>query len=87
MKGLPPNDTDPRVEAFLVEGYRRMPGWQKLERMCELNRAAHELALTDIRRRHPNDSPREQRLRLASRWLSADTMRTVFGWDPDREGR
>jgi hypothetical protein len=23
---------------------------------------------------------------LASRWLSAETMRKVYGWDPDEEG-
>ena len=40
----------------------------------------------DIRRRHPDATSREQQLRLASRWLPAETMRRVFGWDPDREG-
>ncbi len=55
--------------------------------MGALNRMAKELALADIRYRHPDDTPRQRRMRLASRWLDADTMRRVFGWDPDLEGR
>ncbi|MBX3186665.1 MAG: hypothetical protein KF819_06605 [Labilithrix sp.] len=86
MRDAPPNDTDPKVDAILIAGYRRMAAWQKLERMCALNRMGQELALADLRRRYPDDSPREQRLRLASRWLDADLMRKVFGWDPGREG-
>src|SRR5438270_8130046 len=62
-----PNDTDPLVEAMLVEGYRRMSPSQKLERVRALTRAVQELALVDIRRRHPDADEREQALRLASR--------------------
>ena len=82
----PLSDTSPEVERVLVELYRRMPNWQKLRQVSELTRAVQELALCDIRRRHPHTDEREQRLRLASRWLSAETMRKVFGWDPDEEG-
>ncbi len=80
------DDTDPAVQAILLEGYRRMSGAQKLARMCAMYRMAQELARADIRRRYPDDSPRQVQLRLASRWLGADLMRRVFGWDPDREG-
>src|SRR5438876_10780867 len=62
-----PNDTDPLVEAMLVEGYRGMSPSQKLERVRALTRAVQELALVDIRRRHPDADEREQALRLASR--------------------
>jgi hypothetical protein len=70
----------------LFELYRRMSACRKLQQVCELNRAVQELALCDIRRRHPQADEHEQRLRLASRWLSAETMRKVYGWDPDEEG-
>jgi len=80
------SDTSPDMERVLIELYRRMPNWQKLRQVSELTRAVQELALCDIRRRHPHADEREQRLRLASRWLDAETMRQVFGWDPDREG-
>jgi len=59
---------------------------QKLRQVSELTRMVQELALCDIRRRHPHADEREQQLRLASRWLDAETMRQVFGWDLDREG-
>jgi hypothetical protein len=82
----PLSDTSPEVEKVLIELYRRMPNWQKLRQVSELTRAVQELALCDIRRRHPHADEREQRLRLASRWLTAETMRKVYGWDPDKEG-
>lgn len=85
MRPISP-DTDPEVERILIEGYRRMPASQKLQRVRELNQLVQRLALADIRRRYPDASPRECQLRLASRWLDADLMRKVFGWDPEQEG-
>jgi hypothetical protein len=85
MKPLSP-DTDPQIEKVLVEGYRRMPVWRKLQQVCELTQFVQELALADIRRRHPDEGEREWNLRLASRWLEPELMRRAFGWDPDREG-
>jgi hypothetical protein len=58
-----PDDTDPAIKALLIEGYRRMSPSQKLERVRVLTRAVQELALADIRRRHPNADEREQALR------------------------
>ena len=84
--GRPLSDTRPAAERVLIELYRRMPAWQKLRQVSELTRAVQELALCDIRRRHPQADEREQKLRLASRWLRAETMRKVYGWDPEREG-
>src|SRR5205085_6844064 len=76
-----PNDTDPLVEAMLVEGYRGMSPSQKLERVRALTRAVQELALLDIRRRQPDADEREQALRLASRWIEPELMVRAFGWD------
>jgi hypothetical protein len=81
MNGTSPSDTHPAVEALLIEGYRRMSPSQKLERVRALNHAVQELALADIRRRHPDADEREQALRLASRWLDPDLMVHAFGWD------
>jgi hypothetical protein len=36
----PTNDTHPAIEAFLIEGYRKMTAAQKLERVRALTRAA-----------------------------------------------
>lgn len=80
------NDTDPAVEAIVIQGYRRMSAAQKLERVRALTRAVQELALSDVRRRHPNEGPREQALRVASRWIEPELMARAFGWDVRREG-
>ena len=85
-KRPPLSDTSPEAEKVLIDLYRRAPSWQKLRQVSELTRMVQELALCDIRRRHPNADEREKKLRLASRWLSAETMRHVFGWDPEKEG-
>jgi hypothetical protein len=54
---------------------------QKLERVRALTRTVQQLALLDIRRRHPLADEREQALRLASRWIEPELMRRAFGWD------
>ena len=86
MRGDAPNDTDPRIEAVLLAGYRAMSVSQKLERVSALTQTVQELALLDIRRRHPGADRRELALRLASRWLDADLMKRAFGWDVDSAG-
>lgn len=86
MSDCLPNDTHPRVEAILIEGYRRMSPTQKLERVRALTRAVQELALLDVRRRHPGADAHEQALRVASRWLEPDLMVRAFGWDAREVG-
>ena len=80
------DDTSPEAEEVLIEGYRRMSPASKLQKVGELTRAVQQMALARIRAEHPAADARELRLRLASLWIDADTMRAAFGWDPDREG-
>ncbi|MGC8640153.1 MAG: hypothetical protein ACP5XB_09790 [Isosphaeraceae bacterium] len=80
------DDTDPAVRAMLIEGYRAMSPAQKLERVWLLTRTVQEIALADIRRRHPDADEREQMLRLASRRLDPEVMDRVFGWDVRKVG-
>ena len=82
----PTDDTDPAIEAFLIEGYRRMSPAQKLDRVRALTRAVQQLALLDIRRRHPGADEREQALRLASRWIEPELMLRAFGWNVREAG-
>ena len=82
----PTNDTDPRVEAVLVAGYRAMSASQKLARVTDLTRTVQQLALLDIRRRHPHAAQRELALRLASRWIDPDLMKRAFDWDARAAG-
>lgn len=86
MHGGLPNDTDPRIEAVLIDGYRRMSASEKLRRVSALTRAVQELALLDVRRRHPSADKREQALRVASRWIEPELMLRAFGWDVSRKG-
>lgn len=86
MLSSPTNDTDPRIEAVLVAGYRAMSASQKLARVTALTHAVQQLALLDIRRRHPHAAQRELDLRLASRWLDPDLMKRVFDWDVQAAG-
>jgi hypothetical protein len=81
-----PTDTHPKVEALLLEGYRRMSVAEKMSRVVAMSRAVQQLGLADVRRAHPDADDRELSLRLASRRLDAATMRRAFGWDPEVEG-
>jgi len=81
-----PNDTNPRIEALMLERYRRMSPAQKLAIVDGLSVMVQELALADIRRRHPDANARELKLRLVSRSLDPSTMRRVFDWDPELMG-
>jgi hypothetical protein len=79
-------DTHPEIERILIEAYRRMTPAEKFRRVEGMNRAMEMLAMADIKRRYPNASEHECRLRAASRRLPAELMRKAFGWDPDKEG-
>jgi len=86
MDPTQPNDTDPRIEAVLIAGYRAMSAAEKAERVSQLTRAVQEMALLDVRRRHPEADEREQALRVASRWLDPEIMKRVFNWNVDEAG-
>ncbi len=70
----------------MLDILRRMTPVQRLRRSFELRHSVLKLARVRIHREHPDASPRELSLRLASLWLDRDTMRRVWGWDPDVEG-
>ena len=81
-----PNDTDRKVQAFLIEGYRRMSEAERLQKVFELNRLLVKLMEAEVRHRHPNADEREIRLRVASRWLLPELMQKAFGWNPKERG-
>jgi hypothetical protein len=80
------NDTPPEIERILIEGYRGMPAWRKLQQVAELTTLVTQLAMNDVRGKHPYADEREIKLRLASRWLDPELMRQAFGWDVEKEG-
>ena len=85
MKTLSP-DTSPEVERIMIEGYRKMPAWKRIEQVWELTQLVRQLAMNDIRRRYPLADDRDRKLRLASRWLEPELMKKAFDWDPEKEG-
>lgn len=46
-------DTPPEIEQMLIEGYRKMPAWKRLQQVVDLNKLVQQMAMDDIRRRHP----------------------------------
>jgi hypothetical protein len=81
-----PNDTHPTIDALLIEGFRNMTPSRKIEIVSQLTRAVQELALADVRRRHPYADARELELRVASRWIEPELMLAAFGWDVEKMG-
>lgn len=79
-------DTPPEIEQMLIEGYRKMPAWRKLQQVGELTELVSQLAMNDLRRRYPQATERELKLRLISRWLEPELMQKAFDWDPEKEG-
>jgi hypothetical protein len=82
----PTNDTHPDIEARMIAGYRAMSPARKLELMFALVKTVNDLAMMDIRRRHPHADERELRLRLASRTMDPELLKRAFGWDVEVEG-
>jgi hypothetical protein len=80
------DDTHPLIQALIMEGYRKMSAAEKLQCVRRLTLAIQELALADVRRRHPRADAREQALRVASRWIEPSLMARAFGWDPRTAG-
>ncbi len=79
-------DTTPEAERVLIEAYRKMPAWKKLQCIVDLNQFLRNAQLAQIRQRYPDAGERELKMRLASRWIEPELMRQAFGWDPDKEG-
>lgn len=80
-------DTPPEIEEIVLERYRRMPPFEKLMQVFELNQMAQQMAALRIQAQYgPDLSERELRLRLAALWLDRDLMIEAFGWDPQVKG-
>lgn len=68
----------------MEEHWRAATPAARFKRVAELTALAHRAALAMIRKRHPDESDRQHRLRLAARYIDAETMRAAFGWSDDR---
>jgi hypothetical protein len=72
-------DTSAVAEAVMLDIYRRMPSWRKLEIVDDANRTARQLAIIGLRSRHPQDSPARLRRRLLALVLGEPKATEVYG--------
>lgn len=83
-------DTTVDIEQRQVEAWRRLSPAARLQLVSDTTRAVIDLALSGIRRRHPEANERECFLRLAAVLLGTDTTRRIYpdaAQLPDLTGR
>jgi hypothetical protein len=71
-------DTTADIEQLQVDAWRRLSPLERLRLVSDATRAALNLSLAGIRRRHPDAPERECFLRLAAILLGVDTARRVY---------
>jgi len=79
------SDTDEKAERVLIELLRAAPAWKKLEQVEELTETSRQLTLTGLRKRYPQASDQELRLRLASLLFGRETAIRAYGRDIGEE--
>ena len=72
-------DTSPEAETVLIDQLRKMPPWRRWEQVRRLNITLRTLALSDIRRLHPQATEAELRRYLADRLLGPELALKVYG--------
>ena len=79
-------DTSAEVSALLAQRWRSMSPTEKFEAVHAANRDCAALAEAGVRRRYPDASDHEVRLRVAALHLGRELSVAVYGWDPHVEG-
>jgi hypothetical protein len=72
-------DTSPEADAMLCAFWREAPAVRKLKMMNQLNRTARTLALSGLRRRHPEASTEQLRRLLADLLLGTELAEQIYG--------
>ncbi|HYP07102.1 MAG TPA: hypothetical protein VER03_12795 [Bryobacteraceae bacterium] len=80
-----PADTGPEVWKVFIELQRQMAPGEKLRQVFDYSWMPFQMTQGALRAENPKMSEREVFLRAASRRLDAQTMITVYGWDPATE--
>lgn len=78
-----PADTSGEAWSVLEKGIREMTPQERIRRAMDLTVMAHRFALAHIRRQYPHEDERRHRMRLAARYIDAETMRKAFGFVAD----
>jgi hypothetical protein len=76
-------DTDPRALEVFLSLQRRMTVAEKVTAVFQMNEMVWGLAECGVRRMFPRAGEREVFLRTAARFHDRETMKRVYGWDPD----
>ena len=79
-------DTSREVEEFLFDHWRSLESWQKFRLIFDQSSAAEGACLSGLRRRYPDATERELRLRLFALKYGRDLSVDVWGWDPVEHG-
>ncbi len=73
------SDSEREVEDLLVDIYRRMPSWRKIELVEDANRTARQLAWAGLHSRHPGETKTRLRRRLLDLVLGEETANKIYG--------
>lgn len=80
------NDTSDFAEKIMIDAYRKMSPRQKIQQVVSLTQTVQKMALTRLRDQYGPMTEQEEKLRLASLWLSQQTMIRLFNWNPEEKG-
>ncbi len=72
------SDTHPKIEQMQIEFIRRMPSWKKFSIVDGLNETVKTLAITGIKQRNPNATPKQIHRMLAELMLGAELAQKVY---------
>ena len=72
-------DTPKEIEDLLIDIYRRMPPWRKIELVEDANRTARQLAWAGLHSRHPGESKSRLRRRLLDMVLGEEMALAAYG--------
>jgi len=77
-------DTDAKALEVFLDLQRKMTGPEKIAAVFQMNEMLWELAESSVRQQYAEACDREVFLRTAARFHDRETMKRVYGWDPDR---
>ncbi|HSH02695.1 MAG TPA: hypothetical protein VLL52_09275 [Anaerolineae bacterium] len=77
------SDTDPKIDAMIVERLRQMPVWRKWQLVADMGQMNRELALSGLRRRYPQATEEELKRLLADRILGEELALKAYGPRPE----
>ncbi len=80
MLGYQPQsfDTNPKIDKFIMQAFRRMPAWKKAHLTNEATKGIQQWAIIGIRNQYPHATPDEIRFQLAVRWLGEEIANRLY---------